>query len=369
MISIKELSERVARNSVLTEKWLDSNSTRVPSFEQDAGHGIPVTTGDVEIEAVRSAMLDDISAIHDLLVGPGEVLRRICWGSIDNAVQQCIYHFKFLHAIPLEGGATYQDISARVGLSEAHVKAIVRQSALNRVLREDAPEHVIHTASSALLLRNRAMMDWYGHCVEELFPASGKIAEALEKYHGSTAPHHSAFNLAFNTGEPLYEFLEKHPDRQARFFGAMEGVGRDPGHSLEHIVRGYPWAEIENATIVDVGGSTGFMSVALAKAHPNLAKLIVQDYKHTVEEGAAQIPSDLRGRVEFMPHDFFSPQPTAADVYILRHVCHNWSTENCAKIIREIVPMLKPTSKILLVEAVVRPSNMEDSGAAERYTR
>lgn len=80
MISIKELSERVARNSVLTEKWLASNSTRMPSFEQDAGHGIPVTTGDVEIEAVRSAILDDISAIHDLLIGPGEVLRRICWG-------------------------------------------------------------------------------------------------------------------------------------------------------------------------------------------------------------------------------------------------------------------------------------------------
>ncbi|KAL8653249.1 MAG: hypothetical protein Q9210_002203 [Variospora velana] len=369
MVSIKELSERVARNSVLIEKWLASNSARVPSFEQDAEHEFPVTTGEDEIEAVRSAIVDDTRTIHGLLLGPGEVLRRICWGSIDNAVQQCIYHFNFLHAIPLEGGATYQDISARVGLSEAQVKAIVRQSALNRVLREDGPEHVIHTASSALLLRNRGMMDWYGHWVEETFPASGKIAEALEKYQGSTAPHHSAFNLAFNTTQPMYKFLERFPDRQARFFGAMEGVGKYPGHSLEHIVRGYPWAELGNATIVDVGGSAGHVSIALAKAHPNLTKLVVQDYKHTVEEGAAQIPSDLRGRVEFMPHDFFSPQPTAADVYILRHICHNWSTENCAKIIREIVPMLKPTSKILLIEVVVRPSNMEESSAAERYTR
>lgn len=112
------------------------------------------------------------------------------------------------------------------------------------------------------------------------------------------------------------------------------------------------------------------MSVALAKAHANLTKLVVQDYKHTVEEGAALLPSELSGRVEFMPHDFFDPQPTVgADVYIMRHICHNWSSENCAKIIREIVPVLKPRSKILLVEVVVMPSNMKESSVAERYMR
>lgn len=112
------------------------------------------------------------------------------------------------------------------------------------------------------------------------------------------------------------------------------------------------------------------MSVALAKAHPNLTKLVVQDYKHTIEQGAAQLPSELSGRVEFMPHNFFDPQPTAAaDVYILRHICHNWSTENCAKIMRQIVPVMKHGSKILLVEVVVKPSNMEESSVAERYMR
>ena len=167
-------------------------------------------------------------------------------------MQQCIYHFKFLEAIPLGDGASYADISKKVGLPPAQTKAIVRQSALNRVLRETDTEHVIHTASSALLLRDRAMMDWYGHCVEELFPASARIAEALEKSHGSAAPQNSAFSLAFNTQEPIYKFLEQHPDRQARFFGAMKGVGKDPGHSLDHIVNGYPWAELGKATVVDV---------------------------------------------------------------------------------------------------------------------
>ncbi|KAL9014868.1 MAG: hypothetical protein Q9173_000486 [Seirophora scorigena] len=117
---------------------------------------------------------------------------------------------------------------------------------MDRVLREDGPEHVVHTASSALLLRNRAMMDWYEHWVEEMFPASAKIAGALKKYWGSTA-----FGVSLNTTESIYKFLERCLDRHARFFGAMEGVGKDPGHSHDeglpvgrarrHYCRGHWW--------------------------------------------------------------------------------------------------------------------------------
>ena len=169
----------------------------------------------------------------------------------DDGVQQCIYHFNFLKAIPLGGSASYSEISTEVGLSEPQVKAIVRQSAMNRIFREEGTDRVIHTASSALLLRDSAMMNWYGHCLDELFPAAAKMAQALETFRGSTAAGDSAFGLAFDTKEPIYKFLERHPDRQARFFGAMEGVGKGPGHSLHHVVTGYPWAELGNAIVVD----------------------------------------------------------------------------------------------------------------------
>lgn len=74
--------------------------------------------------------------------------------------------------------------------------------------------------------------------------------------------------------------------------------------------------------------------------------------------------------MKFVPHDFFQPQPTpGADVYVLRHICHNWSVDNCVRILRQIVPALRPHSKILLVEVVVTPSNAEESKVAERYMR
>ena len=154
----------------------------------------------------------------------------------------------------------YPDLAAKVGLPEPQVKALVRQSIMNRVLRETPgnPLRVAHTASSALLLRDNAMMDWYGHCVEEMFPAGARLAEALVPHgpdrNGETPlPQKSAFGLAFDTAEPLYKFFEQHPKRQARFFGAMQGVGQDPGHSLDHVVKAYPWDDVgSNVTVVDV---------------------------------------------------------------------------------------------------------------------
>lgn len=123
---------------------------------------------------------------------------------------------------------------------------------VNRMLREDVPDHVVHTASSALLLRHSYMMDYYGFFIEQMFPASAKFTEALEKYQDSTAANHTSFSLAFNTNETLFKFLENQPELQARFVGAMEGVNRDPSQSMKHVIVGYPWKELGKATVVDV---------------------------------------------------------------------------------------------------------------------
>ena len=81
MLSIKELSERIASNSALVEKWLASKKARMPSFEQDAEDEFPDTAGELRIEAARMAVIDDTSALHDLLLGPREVLARV-WGGV-----------------------------------------------------------------------------------------------------------------------------------------------------------------------------------------------------------------------------------------------------------------------------------------------
>lgn len=94
----------------------------------------------------------------------------------------------------------------------------------------------------------------------------------------------------------------------------------------------------------------------------------MQDYKHIVDEGRATLPSHLSERVSFQAHDFFAPQTVAGDVYLLRHVCHNWSDKNAARILRNLVPAMKGSSRILLVEIVTVCPEVVNR-VQERYMR
>lgn len=80
MASIQALGARIAKNSGLIDKWLAENSIRAPSFAEDADEEFPSMSGAPEIEAARLAVIEDTKTLHDLLLGPGEVLRRVCWG-------------------------------------------------------------------------------------------------------------------------------------------------------------------------------------------------------------------------------------------------------------------------------------------------
>lgn len=55
----------------------------------------------------------------------------------------------------------------------------------------------------------------------------------------------------------------------------MRFMTREPGLEPDHVVNGFPWEDLGEATVVDLGGSHGAISVALARKYPSL-KLIVQ---------------------------------------------------------------------------------------------
>ena len=72
-----------------------------------------------------------------------------------------------------------------------------------------------------------------------------------------------------------------------------------------------------------MGGSIGHVSVELASKHPNLS-LIDQDYGTLKEQFDKTVPDTLKSRVKFQVHDFFTPQTVKADVYLLKHILHDW---------------------------------------------
>ena len=100
--------------------------------------------------------------------------------------------------------------------------------------------------------------------------------------------------------------------------------------------------------------------MALAKRLPN-ARLIVQDINvEGMKMGQELIAKDalLNDRITFMKHSFFEPQRTSADIYFFKHVLHDWSDQDCIKIIRALVPALKDGARILVMEGVLPRSSV-----------
>lgn len=68
--------------------------------------------------------------------------------------------------------------------------------------------------------------------------------------------------------------------------------------------------------------------------------------------------------VSFMAHDFFVPQSvTGADAYLFRWILHNWSDKYCVRILRALVPALKPGARIILNEHIL----LSDLGGGSQW--
>lgn len=85
---------------------------------------------------------------------------------------------------------------------------------------------------------------------------------------------------------------------------------------------GYPWKDLgENATFCDLGSGVGTMSMALAKAHPNM-RFVLHDMPGRLKQAKEEIwpercPDALaQNRVQFVPLDFFANPPSpGCEVY------------------------------------------------------
>lgn len=92
----------------------------------------------------------------------------------------------------------------------------------------------------------------------------------------------------------------------------------------------------------------------MAAKFPSLS-FIVQDLEPVVRAAEKQPQAvELADRVKFQTHDFLTEQPVhGADVYFFRWILHNWSDKYCVKILRNLIPALKPGAKIVLNDNVL----------------
>jgi len=135
------------------------------------------------------------------------------------------------------------------------------------------------------------------------------------------------------------------------FSQAMVGGGRVHASPL---YVDYPWETLGSATVVDVGGGVGGMSLDLAKRSPQL-RFVLQDRAPVIQQAEIvwerEFPEALETRrMKMMEHDFFIEPIKFAEVYLFRYVFHDWPDDDCITILKHLHDAMGPNSRILTAD-------------------
>lgn len=158
-------------------------------------------------------------------------------------------------------------------------------------------------------------------------------------------------------GMPLFDWLAQHPDQASLFSETMIGVhGSEPAA----IAAAYDFSRF--ATIVDIGGASGHLLATILGAHPE-PKGVLFDLPHVVRDAPALIQGHgLSDRISIEKGSFFDRVPASGDVYLLSHIIHDWSEDQCIAILNNCRQAMRPDSRLLLVEMVLPDDNAPHPG-------
>ncbi|KAB8207674.1 hypothetical protein BDV34DRAFT_234095 [Aspergillus parasiticus] len=320
---MEELSRSLVNDVEVLNNHLVSTSRPLPSFDRHTPTVVLPNGASPDAHDARERILDNALRLFQLAAGPSAYL-----------------------------------LNLQTGAPQRNLRSVVRMAMTNGLFLESPPQHVAHSATSALLRNDADFHDWAVTMSDLSFPTAFAMVEAHERWPNSVEGNQTAYNIAVDSELPFFNHLAEQANRKRQFAGFMRSMARSQGTDAEKLAEGWDWAALGQACVVDVGGSTGHTSVALARKFPDLT-FVVEDLPEVVAEGPGYLSSlddalDLKSRIGYRAHSFFDPQPVQdADVYMLRMILHNWSFDDCVRILSRLVQTLKPGARIIIVDIVL----------------
>lgn len=167
---------------------------------------------------------------------------------------------------------------------------------------------------------------------------------------------------SLRTGKPSvygdqdpWDAHEGSPETARAFTAAMHSVSERPAAGLAEVLELQP-----GARLLDVGGGSGALSIAIAKAHPDVSCTVL-DLPVVCElarEYAAA--AGVTERVDAAPGDMFNqPLPAGYDAVLLSQILHDWSPEQGAQLLSRAFEALPSGGRVLIHEKLV-----DDDGRA-----
>lgn len=217
---------------------------------------------------------------------------------------------------------------ASVGVFAEEREGVFRLTPMAELLRSDVPGS------------QWALSIMFG---EEMYQAYGNLL-------GTVRTGDTAFDTV--VGRPLFAFMQQHPEKAAIFDRAMVGIH---GPETAAMLDAYDLSNVK--TLADIGGGNGSVLIETLRRYPNV-RGVLYDLPAVVERAKWELAAAGVGeRVQAIGGDFFESVPVGADLYVLRHIIHDWDDAKSIQILRNIRGAIGTRGRLILVENVIPPGN------------
>jgi len=244
----------------------------------------------------------------------------------------------------VDGPRTPAELGELTGLQSGHLARLLRYLATREVFAEDSDGRFALTQMAQLLredvpgsLRNSFLM-----LDQDLY------WKPMARLYETVRDGHTAFDDIY--GAQFFPYLQSDPERAEIFNNGTAGFSR---RWIAGVVQAYDFPP--ESTVIDVGGGTGSLLRAVLEANPQVTGTLY-DQASVLAEHVLDHP-EISGRWTAESGDFFAAVPSGYDRYLLKSVLHDWSDEDCLRILDSVRAAMRPGSKLLVIDPVIPPGN------------
>ncbi len=251
------------------------------------------------------------------------------------------------------GPATADEIGERLGIAPRgrfdFLDGLVALGFLERE-GDGAPGRYSNAADADLFL-DKAKPTYIGGILEmanaRLYPFWSDLTEALR-----TGDPQNEVKL---TGKPMFDELYADPDRLEQFMHAMAGISAGNFHALAE-----RFDFSRHATLSDVGGATGQLSMIVAQHHPHMrcTTCDLPVVRPIAERTIAA--AGMEDRVSAAELDFLTGPIPPADVVTMGLILHDWNLERKQHLVRAAYDALPDGGAFIVIENLIDDARREN---------
>jgi hypothetical protein len=237
-----------------------------------------------------------------------------------------------------DGPVAVADLASRCGAHAPALERLLRTTASTGLVRTAGPGTYELTGAGQALLDGREARRLRWMAQPEMWATIGELTETVRT---GQAPFIKRYGST-------YDYLASRPEASAAFDALMTGVYDGVAARLAE-ADVFPGA----GTVVDIGGGKGTLLAAVLRARPGLRGVLLDLQRSAGPAREYLADQGLAGRAEVTAGDFFAAVPSGGEAYLLAHVIHNWSDDECAAILRVVRAAMPGHGRLLVVDMVL----------------